>query len=798
METAMAAAGAGAGEILLTEEMVKEEEQLLEQAQKEEEKRLLSRQEQEAEAREACLARLKKLLHASNIYSQFLVERIEKQNAERAAKGLRRTGGGAGERRQLQEIRHNQQEAAQSPGRSLRRKEAGSAESSPRSSIQKRKGLDEAKDPKRARASAPNSPSLLSAQERKPLAVPSRSADCPEGQPSLFTGGVMRPYQIEGYQWLKVLYENGVNGILADEMGLGKTVQVIALVAALVESGLPGPYLVVAPLSTLPNWLSELQRFTPSLSVLLYHGTREERWALSPRRLAAASVVVTSYEVAMRDRARLAPVEWLLLVVDEAHRLKNFRCRLVRELTQYRAANRLLLTGTPLQNSLTELWALLHFLVPEIFDDLHAFESWFDMGSLSGANDEAARFVAREEADHIVATMQEILRPFLLRRTKEDVVLELPKKTELLVFAEMSPLQEKLYKVCMDRAFQVVAEPKEDSSIDEGSVSVGRQRRPRKPIRYVEPNEDDIYVDDSEDEDSRDSGISGSSSSSLPREERDPLEQLRRSRNPLMDLRKVCNHPYIFRGLCEEDDGTNGEHLVRACGKLRLLDCMLLELRKRGHKVLLFSQMCRVLDILEDYCLLRGFSYCRLDGSTHVEDRQQQMHRFNTDPGCFLFLLSTRAGGLGVNLTGADTVVLYDSDWNPQCDLQAMDRCHRIGQTRPVLVYRLVTRGTVEQRMLQMAGAKRRLEKIIMQKGKFAKVGKDGSKEASLSPQELLELLQSEDHSAVINTGSSVLSRDDLDALLDRQRLATGDTSALNSKLFEVVVKNEAAIDSVS
>lgn len=796
----MAAAGVGAKELLLTEEMVKEEEQLLEQAKKEEEKRVLSRQEQEAEAREACLVRLKKLLQASNIYSQFLVERIEKQNAERAAKVSRHTAAAA-ERRQLQEIKPNQrqqQDTAQSPGRSLRN--TGSAESSPRLSSQKRKVPAEPKVSKRAKASAPSSPLLPSSQERKPQVVPARGPDCPEGQPSLFTGGVMRPYQIEGYQWLKVLYENGVNGILADEMGLGKTVQVIALIAGLVESGLPGPYLVVAPLSTLPNWLSELQRFAPTLSVVLYHGPQEERRALTPERLCRASVVVTSYEVAMRDRSRLAPVEWLLLTVDEAHRLKNFRCRLVRELSQYRAANRLLLTGTPLQNSLTELWALLHFLIPEIFNDLRAFESWFDMGSLSGANDEAARFVAREESDHIVATMQEILRPFLLRRTKEDVVLELPKKTELLVYAQLSPLQEKLYKVCMDRAFEVVAEPKDDS-IDEGNVSMGRQRRcSRKPVRYVEPSEEDVYADDSEDENSRDSGIS--SSSSLPRDEcpRDPLEQLRRSRNPLMDLRKVCNHPYIFRGLCEADDGTNGEHLVQACGKLRLLDCMLVELHKRGHKVLLFSQMCRVLDVLEDYCHLRGFKYCRLDGSTRVEDRQQQMKLFNTDPSYFLFLLSTRAGGLGVNLTGADTVVLYDSDWNPQCDLQAMDRCHRIGQTRPVLVYRLVTRGTVEQRMIEMAGAKRRLEKIIMQKGKFAKVGKDASKgaAASLSPQELLELLQSQDHSAVIDAGSSVLSRADLDALLNRKRLATGDGLAHNSKLFEVVVKNEAAIGNLS
>ncbi|KAH6943782.1 hypothetical protein HPB50_027347 [Hyalomma asiaticum] len=781
------AAAVPADQPLLTERMVEEEQKLLEQGTKEEEQRALSRREQQAADREACLQRLKKLLRATNIYSQFLIDRIEKQNAERAAKQERhgkKTPEGAKE----------QQPSRASTSRSS--KKQSSAES--------------AKVPSRKRKASPNpqetkaQSALLdleaatppSSQEGSPARPSSghHNSERPESQPALFTGGVMRSYQVEGYQWLKVLYENGVNGILADEMGLGKTVQVIALIASLVESGLPGPYLVVAPLSTLPNWLNEFQRFTPSLSVVLYHGPQEERHAFTPQKLRRVAVVVTSYEVAMRDRARLAPVDWLLLVVDEAHRLKNFRCRLVRELSQYRASNRLLLTGTPLQNSLTELWALLHFLIPEIFHDLQAFESWFDLSALSGANDEAAQFVQREESDHIVSTMQEILRPFLLRRTKDDVILELPRKTELLVYAQLSPLQEKLYKICMERAFEAAAEKKDDSIEEMATLGRGQRCSRKKPVRYTIPGEDDIFAHDSDDDDnSRDSGISSTSSKD---DGRDPYEQLRQSRNPLMDLRKVCNHPYLFRGLCNEDDGTNGEHLVQACGKLRLLDCMLKELKRRGHKVLIFSQMCRVLDILEDYCGMRQFKYCRLDGHTSVENRQQQMNLFNHDPDYFVFLLSTRAGGLGINLTGADTVVLYDSDWNPQCDLQAMDRCHRIGQTRPVIVYRLVTRGTVEQRIVEMAGAKRRLEKLIMQKGKFSKVGKDAAKGGTLSPQELLDLLHSTDHSAVIDAGSSVLSKAELDALLDRKCLAT-DRANKPNRLFEVVVKDSDTIDNL-
>ncbi|CAN8003328.1 unnamed protein product, partial [Ixodes hexagonus] len=613
------------------------------------------------------------------------------------------------------------------------------------------------------------------------------SEDIPDGQPALFTGGVMRPYQIEGYQWLKVLYENGVNGILADEMGLGKTIQTIALVADLVDSGLPGPFLVVAPLSTLSNWLDEFKRFTPSLTTLLYHGTKEQRkmlvsgaacplFCLNAHRstLRRTTVVLTSYEVAMCDRSKLAPLEWLLLVVDEAHRLKNFRCRLVRELSLYHANSRLLLTGTPLQNTLTELWALLHFLIPEIFHDLRAFESWFDISSLSEGQGE--RFVEQEQSNHLVGTMQEILRPFLLRRTKDDVALELPSKTELLVYASLSPLQERLYKVCVDRAVEVsTSDGRKEEDVELSELERGRLRRSKKPVRYVDPDEDDPWEESEEEQEQ--------AQEAAAKESIDPLEAIRRSRYPLMDLRKICNHPYLFRGI--EPLGVADEELVAASGKLRLLDCMLPELKRRKHKVLLFSQMTRVLDILEDYCLLRRFRYCRLDGNTKVEDRQLQMRLFNTDPSYFVFLLSTRAGGLGVNLTGGDTVVLFDSDWNPQCDLQAMDRCHRIGQTRPVAVYRLVTRGTVEQRMVEMASAKRKLEKMIMQKGKFARVGESSKAGGNiLSPQELLELLRSSEHSRIVDTESSVLSAEELDALLDRTK--SGNDLSSHQDLFKV------------
>ncbi|KAL1444341.1 hypothetical protein MTO96_029914 [Rhipicephalus appendiculatus] len=406
---AAAAAVPAADQPLLTERMVEEEQKLLEQGTKEEEQRTLSRREQQAADREACLERLKKLLRATNIYSQFLINRIEKQNAERAAQQEQRPS------RKAQEGPKEQQPSRASSSRSSRKAAPQSSAEPSKAPSRKRKALPNSQETKdkspRLDPAVPSPPSSQEGSPAHPSSGP-HNPDCPEGQPALFTGGVMRSYQVEGYQWLKVLYENGVNGILADEMGLGKTVQVIALIASLVER---------ASLRR-SRWSSTTDRKR--------RGTHSRRKSFARR-----PVVVTSYEVAMRDRARLAPVDWLLLVVDEAHRLKNFR------------------TASPSCGPCCTS-------IPEIFHDLQAFESWFDLGALSGANDEAARFVQREESDHIVSTMQEILRPFLLRRTKDDVILELPRKTELLVYAQLSPLQEKLYKICMDRAFEAAAENK--------------------------------------------------------------------------------------------------------------------------------------------------------------------------------------------------------------------------------------------------------------------------------------------------------------------------------------------------
>jgi ATP-dependent DNA helicase len=481
------------------------------------------------------------------------------------------------------------------------------------------------------------------------------------------SGGVLRDYQLAGLEWLVSLYENGINGILADEMGLGKTVQCIALICHLRAMGVRGPFLIVGPLTVLPNWMAEFQRFAPTVPALLYHGTKSERQLLRKRHLnerngaLSMPVIVTSYEMVMRDRAFLSKHRWAYIIIDEGHRIKNMDCQLLRELQSYSSANRLLITGTPLQNNLDELWSLLHFLMPDIFDSVELFREWFDFGS-----DVAAGAMEKQQEDAIVSKLHTILRPFMLRRLKSDVEKNMPKKREIYLFAPLSPLQREYYTAIMqDRMHELL-----DSRHGHG---FSRQ----------------ITL-----------------------------------RNKFMQLRKVCCHPYLIAE--PEENFSYGaypmtdERLVQAAGKLALADRLLPRLRARGHKVLLYSQFTSMLDILEDYLRLRGHKYARIDGSVKFEDRIQQMEAFNApESELFIFLLSTRAGGLGLNLQAADTVILYDSDPNPQMDLQAMDRCHRIGQRRPVHVYRFVTPNSVEERMLSRATEKRKLERLVVTRGHF-------------------------------------------------------------------------------
>ncbi|KAI8474646.1 MAG: P-loop containing nucleoside triphosphate hydrolase protein [Monoraphidium minutum] len=521
----------------------------------------------------------------------------------------------------------------------------------------------------------------------------------------MLEGGELRDYQMQGLRWMVGLADHGLNGILADEMGLGKTVQmglgktvqVIAMICHLLEARGEGPpFLIAAPASVLPNWAAELARWAPRLRVVAYKGGAAEREATynnQARGCAIARgpkfhVLLTSYDFLMSkaDRPRLARGrEWRCIVIDEGHRLKNADCKLARELKQYRSRARLLLTGaraharTPLQNKIDELWALLNFLMPDMFNSAEDFAAWFGqpMEALRGCGgaargDGAPLGALLEEYLLLTSRLHTVLRPFMLRRLKESVAGELPGKTEVVLRCKMSPYQEALYSL-VTRSF---AGGDAGGGDDKGGGGGGGGGR----------------------------GLGVSVN------------------NALMELRTICNHPLIRRAprrWARRLHPQLGETLLppaplglppglRLSAKVEALDRVLVRMAAGGHKVLLFCTMTRVLDELETYLGWRGHSFLRLDGTSGgAGERGELVRRFN-DPasGVFVFLLSIRAGGVGLNLQAADTVIMYDTDWNPQIDLQAQARAYRIGQTRPVLVVRLVTGGTVEEHVQRVAAEK--------------------------------------------------------------------------------------------
>ena len=613
-------------------------------------------------------------------------------------------------------------------------------------------------------------------------------------QPKLVTGGKMREYQLEGLEWLKTLWMNGLCGILADEMGLGKTIQAISLIAFFKEHNISGPFLIAAPLSTVRNWIEEFKRWTPEINTILYHGSKDERAEMRRKHMKMQQqtkfefpVVITSYEICMNDKAFLGNYKWRYIVVDEGHRLKNMNCKLIKELMTYNSANRLLITGTPLQNNIAELWSLLHFLLPEVFNDLDSFERWFDFSNVLEDKDKEDS-KAKKRKNNLVSTMHAILKPFLLRRVKTDVETALPPKREYILYAPLTTEQKDIYKEILAGTARTYLEDKAVERIEARSrtaslkrkantsgrstpvkasktsraatpatnasradtpmstTSTGSTRQGRKTGRknYGEIGDRDFNNRLKDIEQGGDADINGNdeTSSDLDSEEEALKERSKtlklakqeiankKLQNPVMQARLACNSPHNFywpfsSGDPEVDGDLDlqplDESLVTSSGKFLLLDTLLPHLLKLKHKILIFSQFKTTLDILESYCSdLRGWPVCRIDGSISQDERYEQITSFNSPSSDYkVFLLSTRAGGQGINLAAADTVILFDSDWNPQQDLQAMDRAHRIGQTRPVIVYRFATRGTVEETLLLKADSKRRLEKLVIQKGKF-------------------------------------------------------------------------------
>ncbi|XP_071665447.1 chromodomain-helicase-DNA-binding protein 1-like isoform X2 [Patagioenas fasciata] len=459
------------------------------------------------------------------------------------------------------------------------------------------------------------------------------------------TGIKLRPYQIEGVNWLVQCYEVQHGCILGDEMGLGKTCQTISLLLYLTKKVTDKErFLILCPLSVLSNWKEELERFAPGLSFVTYIGNKEERPKLQQnlKEQSHFHALLTTYEICLKDAAFLKSFNWAALVVDEAHRLKNQSSLLYKTLSEFSVGFSLLLTGTPIQNSLQELYSLLSLIEPDIFprEQVKEFVDYYQ---------------TIEKESEPAKELHNLLQPFLLRRVKSEVAAELPKKVEVVLYHGMSALQRKYYKAILTK------------DLDAFESETGRK----------------VTL-----------------------------------QNVLIQLRKCVAHPYLFNGV-EPEPFEIGEHIVEASGKLCLLDKLLSFLHAGGHRVLLFSQMTQLLDILQDYMDYRGYSYERLDGSVRGEERHLAIKNFGQQP-IFIFLLSTRAGGVGMNLTAADTVIFTDSDFNPQNDLQAIARAHRIGQHKPVKIIRLIGRDTVEEIIYRRAASKLRLTNAIVEGGQFA------------------------------------------------------------------------------
>ena len=463
--------------------------------------------------------------------------------------------------------------------------------------------------------------------------------------------------------------------------GLGKTVQTIALIAYLMErKDNRGPYLVIVPLSTLSNWVNEFRRWCPSATVIVYKGTPAQRKGLyrSEVREGHFNVLLTTYEYIIKDKSSLRKVHWEYAIVDEGHRMKNAQSKFAVTLgTQYQTKHRILLTGTPLQNSLPELWALLNFLLPSVFNSVETFDQWFNkpfaqFGTAAGPNDgDTEETVSTEERLLIIQRLHELLRPFMLRRIKSDVLDQLPDKVEKVLRCELSSWQKELYR-------QISYSVLEDG-----------QKKSKRGLNNV-----------------------------------------------VMQLRKVCNHPYMFT----PEGYYITEDIIRTSGKFELLDRMLPKLKAAGHRILMFFQMTAAMTIMEDYLKYRNLLSLRLDGSTTGEERERRMDLFNAPQSpYFIFMLSTRAGGLGLNLVTADTVIIFDSDWNPMMDLQAQDRAHRIGQKKVVSVFRLITNSPVEETILSRATEKLNMSELIVEAGKFDKSSVE--EDTTGERQKLMEIL---------------------------------------------------------
>jgi superfamily II DNA or RNA helicase len=561
------------------------------------------------------------------------------------------------------------------------------------------------------------------------------------------SGGTLRDYQVEGLRWLLRCWYQKRSSILADEMGLGKTVQVVSFLDHLFEvENIKGPFLVCVPLSTLEHWKREAEGWS-HMSVCMYHDAgggkdmrdaiREFEWYYKgrSRRLLKFHLLITTYDDLIKDYEDMAEIPWRAVIVDEAHRLKNINSKLlecVRSVVAkgqiaYGYQHRVLMTGTPLQNNTAELWSLLNFIEPAKFPDAESFSKRY--GTIT----------TQEQ----VESLQKRIAPHLLRRVKEDVAKDIPAKEETIIDVELTMAQKTYYRAIFERNHSFLMQ---------------------------------------------------STKGGLPK-----------LMNIQMELRKCCNHPFLINGV--EDtvldnlqtelldheailvDGQSraeanslvkkeylrrrmNESLIPMSGKMVLLDKLLPKLRREGHKVLIFSQMVRMIDLIEEFAEIRSYPCERLDGKVRGNDRQKSIDRYNAQVDSFLFLLSTRAGGVGINLTAADTVIIFDSDWNPQNDVQAMARCHRIGQKKQVTVYRLITRRSFEAEMFHRASRKLGLEQAVLGSRDFNADEVEDQQKVKIDAKEMEQLLREGAYSVLLEDDADDMNAfiaQDIDTILDQR-----------------------------
>ncbi|KAJ7497352.1 SNF2 family N-terminal domain-containing protein [Mycena latifolia] len=564
----------------------------------------------------------------------------------------------------------------------------------------------------------------------------SRPKDYLTAQPELLSDTVqLKEYQLLGVNWLNLLYRSNLSCILADEMGLGKTIQVISFFAHLKAQGNKGPHLVVVPSSTLENWCREFARFAPSIAVQTYYAGKEERAELRQTLLDTQrcksqtgngwEVLITTYNLAQgddRDRKFFRKVEWDSCVFDEGHVLKNFQSQRYQTLLKFGSKWRLLLTGTPLQNNLQELVSLMNFILPEQFSE--SMTSLREIFKVKG--DSKVSLLSQER----VSRAKKMMTPFVLRRRKDQVLKDLPKKTERIEWCEMTPLQKTIYTDTLQRSRKFVLEVENDSREGTETPPVTAAKASKKKARPVAPA-------------------------------KSKKTYLENSSNVLMDLRKGALHPMLFRTLftdeiltgmtkqllkepdfkkrgalfdlvkedmtvmtdaelqffCATYKSTRKYLQDQACyldaGKVQTLLRLLDDYRGQGRKVLIFSQFTQVLDILQAILKQREIQYLLLTGSTPVDVRQSLVDEFSEQDSISVFLLSTKAGGMGINLTAASVVIMFDQDFNPHNDRQAQDRAYRIGQKRDVDVIKLISRGTIEEDMLKLGETKLALDEAV-------------------------------------------------------------------------------------